>query len=121
MKIELFDLSHNIKIDSSYQTKILVICHTKFIGTSRIERYITELQGSVVVYFVSIYHLLNYENELSDVFDNIDRFSYFYITTDSKELRKTIRKKIKDKTGKDIHIKKYSKLVNLVDRNRMRK
>ena len=121
MKIELFDLSHNIEIDSSYKAKILAICHTKFIETARIEKYITEWHGDFIVYFVGVYHLLNYENELDSVFKNIDKFSYFYITTDSKEWRKTIRKKIKDKTGKDIHIKKYSKLVNLVDRNRMRK
>lgn len=121
MKIELFDLPHNIKIDSSYQTAILVICHTKFIDTAKMERYITEWHGSVVVYFVSVYHLLNYKNELDYVFNNMDKFSYSYITTDNKEWRKTIRNKIMDRTGKDIHIKKYSKLVNLVDRNRMQK
>lgn len=121
MKIQLFDLLHNIEIDSSYKAKILVICHTKFIDTSRIERYITEWHGDFLVYFVSAYHLLNYDGELDSVFKNMDKFSYFYITTDSKDWRKTIRKKIKDKTGKDIHIKKYSKLVNLVDRNNMRK
>lgn len=95
--------------------RILVFLHKESPELSTIERYVVKYHRGCHVSFVSIEDVLN--DKIPELFTDIEnnKYSNFYITTDSKKLRKQIRNIIKERCGVDIHVQLYSKLVGSVD------
>ncbi len=105
--------------DPSY--KVLLFCHNEMPDEQRVRRYMNDYHDGCKLILMPIDTILNTTD--SDIFDNIknNMYSYFYITTDNKKIRSKIRNLVKEKCGIDIHIGRYSKIVNYIDKRSMRK
>ncbi len=103
--------------------RILVFCHDESPSVKDITYYMLKYHRNCHVDFVGINDIINNTMDSSEILNNIEgnRYSYFYITTDTKVTRKEVRDTIKNSCGKAIHIQLYSKLVNVVNRMSMMK
>jgi hypothetical protein len=95
--------------------KIIVFTHNESPGLDDIYYYINKYHRCTDIEFLSIDDIFNhiiYKNIISEISNY--RYAFFYITTDNRKIRSKIRNFIKYECEKDIHIKKYSKLVGYV-------
>lgn len=114
-------------MDINFNTVRILLLYDKEYWFGNTDSYLKQWHGwNTMIFHINIHALIGSrpdEKCISDICDMIqnNQFGYIYIIPQNRRIRQQIRQLFRERTGKDTHIKIFSKLVEAVRRNSMRK
>lgn len=114
-------------MDINFNTVRILLLYDKEYWFGSTDNYLKRWHGwNTTIFHISIHALISSRSDekcISDICAMIqnNQFGYIYIIPQSRRIRQQIRQLFRERTGKDTHIKIFSKLVEAVRRNSMRK